>query len=314
MAVSFTVSLIGAVVSIVIFVALLKTQLEATKIAGITGALLAALGETPILFAYFKTARGHRSSHMLIRDHSSDTSFEWLQEYVRGKTWFFPAFFAVELSKSLKKAGRWNSTVRLWKRRGPHSGELIDVNVDPVILNEADDRFVELRAAVGGPLISEDRDDGGDWARVGRSFRRHMRLSGGYGGVFMVLLFSVREGLECWKRGSLSFSFIALVIAFAVPFVFLLVESPGSQWLLVNGGLVRRKTRLRGKSPSLHIFDRRSSVMTLCEIWRDMWQLRVDDEKVSATGTLTSAEADMLLRAWLSPIPPPSVDKLIDLT
>lgn len=41
---------------------------------------------------------------------------------------------------------------------------------------------------------------------------------------------------------------------------------------------------------------------------------RVTDEEVRDNFQATKRETNLLLRAWLSPLPPPPVEKLVDLT
>ncbi len=85
------------------------------------------------------------------------------------------------------------------------------------------------------------------------------------------------------------------------------------QWYVVPGGLVRRKTRGLRSAWDLHLFDRRRSVLMAVQISRHQWQMIVADRDLTATSLITHKEAEVALRAWLSPLAPPSLDRMADL-
>jgi hypothetical protein len=87
-----------------------------------------------------------------------------------------------------------------------------------------------------------------------------------------------------------------------------------NQWLLVPGGIVRRSAKSRSSQWKVHLFTRRNAVLLITESRRSNRQICVADATESATTNVTVAEAQLLLRAWLSPLPPPTADQLSDLT
>ena len=44
------------------------------------------------------------------------------------------------------------------------------------------------------------------------------------------------------------------------------------------------------------------------------WRLSVADAESSEITTITDRERQLLLRAWLSPVPPPPLEQLVDLS
>jgi hypothetical protein len=91
-----------------------------------------------------------------------------------------------------------------------------------------------------------------------------------------------------------------------------------TEWLAVPGGLVvRRGARFRSQW-DLHLFDRRKAVLLLIAppaagAYQRSWLLIVADEHTCKSRFGAQAEVEGAARAWLSPLPPPSVAQLSDL-
>jgi hypothetical protein len=83
---------------------------------------------------------------------------------------------------------------------------------------------------------------------------------------------------------------------------------------VVPGGLLFRELARRSGTWNLHVFDRRKSVLIAHRGNFNRWTISVGDNDQRRQITVTQNEADLLLRAWLSPIPPPPVEQLSDLT
>ena len=85
------------------------------------------------------------------------------------------------------------------------------------------------------------------------------------------------------------------------------------QWFIVPGGIVQRKAGWLQSRWKLHLFERRASALCVSHWWRKIWAVHVVDAQASARRMLTRTEAEFLLRAWLSPLPPPPLERLSDL-
>jgi len=85
------------------------------------------------------------------------------------------------------------------------------------------------------------------------------------------------------------------------------------QWLLVPGGLASHRARFRRRDWELHLFQRESSVLIVRNQWRHFWWVYVADRQTVQMAGMTPREAVMLLRAWLSPLPTPPLERLSDL-
>ena len=79
------------------------------------------------------------------------------------------------------------------------------------------------------------------------------------------------------------------------------------------GGLIVRATRPWRPAAHVHLYNRRDSALIVQQLFRDKWLLCVADGEASGRTALTKKEAEVTLRAWLSPLPPPPVERLTDL-
>lgn len=92
-------------------------------------------------------------------------------------------------------------------------------------------------------------------------------------------------------------------------FAFLLLAAAQvPRWLIVPGGLIVRRIPLWGPI-QLHLFKRATSVIVLTGR-RYRWYIAVADAHASFMRPASVTEAEFLLRAWFSPLPPPSPEQL----
>ncbi len=85
------------------------------------------------------------------------------------------------------------------------------------------------------------------------------------------------------------------------------------QWFVVPGAIVLRKFGWLQRRWNLQLFERCQSVVCVSHWSRNIWSATVADTRASFSRYLTRDEAEFLLRAWLSPLPPPAVERLADL-
>lgn len=87
-----------------------------------------------------------------------------------------------------------------------------------------------------------------------------------------------------------------------------------TQWLVLPGGLLLRRPTDHGRNVKLHLFDRRRSILCVYPCRRATWHIAVADAEVSETTIITDRERRLLLAAWLSPVTPPPLEQLVDLS
>ncbi len=85
------------------------------------------------------------------------------------------------------------------------------------------------------------------------------------------------------------------------------------QWLVAPGGVILRESSFLRRGWQLHRFDRRQSVLIAHRVNRCYWVVFVANREMHRQATITESEAEFLLRAWLSPLHPPPLERLTDL-
>ncbi len=88
-----------------------------------------------------------------------------------------------------------------------------------------------------------------------------------------------------------------------------------TQGFLVPGGLAIRRARWLDRTWRVHLFRRSESVLAVWPARRKTQGMLVSvvDRSEKQTFLISEFEAAALLRAWLSPLPPPPVERLTDL-
>lgn len=86
----------------------------------------------------------------------------------------------------------------------------------------------------------------------------------------------------------------------------------GSRWILVPGGLVRRLPGRKYRS-RLHVFNPASSLLIVTNQIDQWWHAYIWDETTYGSIQMNRNEAELLLRNWISNMPPPKAEELSDL-
>lgn len=149
---------------------------------------------------------------------------------------------------------------------------------------------------------------------VPRGIRRNLLIKGGW---VVLIVFGVNvligliDSIQEWRiHPRLVLWLIGLVGLLLVP------ARSGwmTQWLVVPGGLVRRRPRgLLGRDTDLHLFARTTSLLCLYRFHRAGWQITVADAETAGSLIGTREELTNVLRAWMSALPAPPLDQLSDL-
>ena len=82
---------------------------------------------------------------------------------------------------------------------------------------------------------------------------------------------------------------------------------------MVPAGIVLRKGKWLKRRWALHLFDRRESILLMYKLYRRQWVLVVADREACESVMGTKQELEAVLRAWLSPLAPPTLEQLSDL-
>ena len=232
-------------------------------------------------------------------------------EPIYGATTFVP-----DLVDAMVASKRENVTLRFFYSKHPIPITPFVDTFPPLALNETDTEFIQVEQA--GQTVSagdrSERDLTDDDALI-RRVRRNLLFRGGWPALMSLAWMSV-IGVFLFIHHYQYAGFILIPVIISAASIFL-ASGPGllsnQHWLIVPGGLIlRRGTRTTGQS-RLHVFDRRTSVLCVVQDRRPPWMVQVGDGHEQHTILATEKETQMLLRAWLSPLAPPPVEKLVDL-
>jgi len=207
-----------------------------------------------------------------------------------------------------------------WDHPPPDLGPPIDVPMEPILLDESDKAFFEIEAGsthVSEEGLNESSRTVGDELKI-RRLRKAYLYSGAWIAlpVFAFLIVTVTIVALVLRRWEVMLIFLFTI----VPFL-LIVSLPlffgrpvGPAWLVVPGGLIMRKAKRRGFASDVHLFHPDQTILMIRPLNKRIWIIHTEDKKEFGTFTLSDRELTMLLRAWRSPLQPPSPEKLIDLT
>jgi len=223
-----------------------------------------------------------------------------------------------QMVTTLRELGFRNRPIIIhWMRLPPPLQPPIDVPIEPIPLDEADSTFHAIELGFLNAV-----DEVADGSRRSASHEltiRRLRKTYLYTGIlfsvvmmsFLFVMTAIASMLSARFDPMLMF-FALMLLSASLPL--LMGGAVGPAWLLVTGGLVMRKAKKRGMASDVHLFVPEGTSLLIRPLNKRLWQMIVSDEKEFGIAQISDRELTMLLRAWLSPIPPPSVEKLVDLT
>ena len=223
---------------------------------------------------------------------------------------------AARLARVLAANKRLGQALRLCPTKSATPLKPFDMVFDPQSLDQTGETFRQLEETGGEPpddaanVSSEASADDSTWLKV----KRNVVLRGGWiiAGIFLfnVLLHAWRSFVEGRVQPNLILwiAFLSLTLFGASG-----ATQSRKQWFVVPGGLIVRKAGRLDRRWKVHLLEPASSVLMVFQAGRHQWIVCAAAEDFSDRVVVTKREADFLLRAWLSPLSPPPVEKLTDL-
>ncbi len=223
---------------------------------------------------------------------------------------------AARLARVLAANNRFGQALRLCPTKSATPLNPFDIVFDPQSLDQTGECFRQLEEMGDEPpddavkVPAEGSADDSTWLKV----KRNVILRGGWI-IAAVFLFNVL--LHAWlsiMEGRIRPNLI-LWIAFLSLTLFGASGATQSrkQWFVVPGGLIVRKAGRRDRRWKVQLLEPASSVLMVFQAGRHQWIACAANEDFTDRVVMTKREADFLLRAWLSPLTPPPVEKLTDL-
>lgn len=214
----------------------------------------------------------------------------------------------------LAEQGRVGVTIRSGPPELATAIDPIAVTFEPRLLDEADASTVELQDALDsttrGATTAVTQD-----SLAGRRVVRNIRRTGGW---VMFAIFAINfivaavESIETWRVTRFLVIWGLILIAMIFGLFRPRLSGWRGQWLAVPGGIIIRTAGFWGRKWGLHLFDRRRSALVVHRLTRNLLYICVADAESHQSGRASPREVEFLLRAWLSPVPPPPVEKLTD--
>lgn len=195
----------------------------------------------------------------------------------------------------------------------PQPIQPLEVPFEPQPLNEAESATMRLTARTDSPDATVE--DNPHTSELSRKVRRNVALAGGWVAAIPLVIFWLMAAVDAMHQRKITMRLLFWT-AISIATIFIPRRTKWSQqWLVVPGGVILRKTGWLKPAASLHLFDRIASVLCLVPQTKrmDQWIVAVADRESWAYTIATRLEADFLLRAWLSPVPPPPLERLSEL-
>lgn len=227
--------------------------------------------------------------------------------------------FMQEFAKILIERGHKDLTIRSCPPKNIVTINPFKVTFEPLLLDESDVTIRELE----NTLNTDDPSDESVLPAeknlvtgiIPNNLSRNIKITGGWG-VFILLVICALS--------MITLSFVTgqgVFIASIIPICLIMIVSGvrvgttlgRRKWLIVPGGLIVREGKFFSQDCQLHLFDRRTSVLIVHRIDKHKWALFAATTKTFQFAVVTRKESELLLRAWLSPIPPPPIEQLSDL-
>ena len=214
-----------------------------------------------------------------------------------------------ELLLQIAKSEPWGTVIRIGRIETFDPLEPIPFAFEPRRIEDSSD----LRAMKNDGCV--DNNPHSSTSAPARGVRRNLMLKGGW---ILLGLFSfswLASALKSILSRRIEFELLWWTLALFL-FVMIPVDSnwrSQRQIFLVPGGVVVRKGGWFKRDWRLKLCPRAASCVMIYPLWKKQWAFVVSDGKECVSAVGLRSEMELALRAWLSPLEPPSVERLSDL-
>ena len=222
-----------------------------------------------------------------------------------------------EIVEQCRRGRRFNVTLRL--HRSPSSAIVPQtVPFEPIRLGDQSDTCLDEQ---DDPVIGEKS------TRSGRRTFCTFQIRNARDNIAVILILAMFGAVVCiplLSTGNLTIaSFLSywplwILLGLLVGFMMshrMKSVLRASDWLLVPGGLVRRRSAWTLDRWRIHLYERERSILVVRESnpQKSEWEIHVADQDHSEIFSIPEKDLTPLLRAWLSPLTPPNVEQMGDL-
>lgn len=223
-------------------------------------------------------------------------------------------FLFEDTIRALGASGKSGIVVRIVTGQEIDPIRPLEVPFEPVPLDESEAAMLYLGKSA---IASCDVKDSSATSMMtssdlGRQIRRYTGMQGGWWRMIICEVFAISgfifAGIDLY-HGHYGLSLLMIPVLMAMVYGWLYKSD---LWLAVPGGIVIRQLRGIRQAVTLELYDRNSSVACMLE-GPTSWTIAVSNGKTDRTKQFTRKEAEFFLRAWFSPIEPPTMERLSDL-
>lgn len=261
-----------------------------------------------VLWLFLSRALARRAVARQLRDGWMEDLPGTTNAILRATRFLQPMSGIHDFIRQAGRAGLASTVLRLCQEKHIATLEPIGVPFEPQRLDETDTTLLHI--AGDADAIADEAVD-----PVWRSIKRNVRVKGGW---LFVIIFSISvlfQGLMSWRSGRATWDFVwYTALLLSILFIPVGGFASSKQLLAVPGGLLYRKASRNAEQWETHLFARESSVVCVYQAGKRQWQIIVADNEKQARWAGTKTEMEFAVRAWLSPLEPPPIERLREFT
>lgn len=300
--------------------------LLATTVVGIVFALIRGLPDAPLVWLFgglvtiglvpvgmiLIVRRIVRSRALRACTDAGGVGVQYVLSQVVDATGRLDPLFGLRVATEFfAKAGMQGVAVRLCSRNKVDAIAPLTVPFEPLPLNEAAGSVHELVFTFRERFSARESRA---VAPCSRSLRRRVQLMGGW--VVLVIIVvqlmnivaqlimnpqMLKDGIE-W-RGVVT---VCLVLVIAI------LAMKRCEFLVTPGGLICRCGSWLQRNWKTELYRREEAMLLVAQVNRTQWELHVFNRHAARRRSITRQEAAFVLRAWLSPLTPPTQERIGD--
>lgn len=277
------------------------------------GPLLGVVGAAGLclcIFAYGSAARGARRA---VRAASSDQIQTALAEHLPALPAEYLHGVLKHVARRLVDSGRLGCVLRIGPRKALGQVEPLAVPFEPHLLDSTDEES-QSETEEGDTGRQEPRERGYVSA-LRESFRPIKKWLDRYA-VWANLVIWITLGIvNSLRSGQIDFVIYALGMGILVSAIVRFRQRGlrELQPLIVPGALIVRDAGWRSADWRVTMFEPHETVFLTCRFPDGRWELLLSSQTQMYYFRVTEAQARAALRAWLSPLAPPTLEQLSDL-
>jgi len=217
------------------------------------------------------------------------------------------------VAQAFVDSGRLGCVLRIGPAESLGRVEPLGVPFEPHLLDAIDE---ESQSESGEPSANAKPGQEGSYASALRdSYRPVRKWLNRYGQWVNLLVWATLGVVKSLRSGQIDFLIYALAAGLLVTLILRIHQSglTERQAFIVPGALIVRESGWRSSNWGIAMFEPHEAVLLTCRSPDRRWELLLGSRTQIYNFRVTQAQAEAVLRAWLSPLAPPRLEQLSDL-